>query len=77
MELNKILDYAIMADETADNPAVKSGYKILGKDEPYFNYIENNCWNEFKKDMEKNYPDVYAECSKVSDVKGSVRITVK
>ena len=55
-DLNKLLDLAIMADETADNPAVKSGYTILGKDEPYFNYIENNCWNEFKKDMEKNYP---------------------
>ena len=55
-DLNKLLDLAIMANETADNPAVKSGYTILGKDEPYFNYIENNCWNEFKKDMEENYP---------------------
>lgn len=27
--------------------------------------------------LKKNYPDVYAECSKTSDVKGSVRITVK
>lgn len=27
--------------------------------------------------LKKNYPDVYAECSKSSDVKGSVRITVK
>ena len=27
--------------------------------------------------LKKNHPDVYAECSKVSEVKGSVRITVK
>lgn len=27
--------------------------------------------------LKKNYPDIYAECSKISDVKGSVRITVK
>ena len=27
--------------------------------------------------LKKNYPVVYVECSKVSDVKGSVRITVK
>ena len=27
--------------------------------------------------LKKNYPDIYTECSKTSDVKGSVRITVK
>lgn len=27
--------------------------------------------------LKKNYPDIYNECSKISDVKGSVRITVK
>lgn len=27
--------------------------------------------------LKKKYPDVYTECSKVSEVKGSVRITVK
>lgn len=27
--------------------------------------------------LKKKYPDVYAECSKVSEVKGSVRIAVK
>lgn len=27
--------------------------------------------------LKKKFPDVYAECSKVSEVKGSVRITVK
>lgn len=27
--------------------------------------------------LKKNYPDIYTECSKVSNVKGSVRITVK
>ena len=27
--------------------------------------------------LKKNYPDIYTECSKVSEVKGSVRITVK
>ena len=27
--------------------------------------------------LKKNYPDIYTECSKVTDVKGSVKITVK
>lgn len=27
--------------------------------------------------LKKNYPDIYTECSKVTEVKGSVRITVK
>lgn len=27
--------------------------------------------------LKKNYPEIYTECSKVSEVKGSVRITVK
>ena len=27
--------------------------------------------------LKKNYPDIYTECCKTSDVKGSVRITVK
>ena len=55
-DLNKLLDLAIMANETADNSALRSGYTVQGKAEPYSNYIENNCWNEFKKDMEDNYP---------------------
>ena len=55
-DLNKLLDLAIMANETADNSALRSGYTVQGKAEPYPNYIENNCWNEFKKDMEEKYP---------------------
>lgn len=55
-DLNKLLDLAIMANETADNSALKSGYTVPGKAEPYPNYIENNCWNEFKKEMEKSNP---------------------
>ena len=43
MELNKILDYAIMADETAKYPDIKSGYSINGK--TYDNYLDNDNGN--------------------------------
>lgn len=56
MELNKILDYAIMADETAKNP-VKSGYVTNGK--PYNNYLSNESFAEFVEDMKTNHPIAY------------------
>ena len=42
MELNKLLDYAIMADETAKNPEIKSGYTVNGR--TYDNYLNNTSW---------------------------------
>lgn len=56
MELNKILDYAIMADETAKNP-IKSGYVTNGK--PYNNYLSNDSFAEFVEDMKTNHPTAY------------------
>ena len=56
MELNKILDYAIMADETAKNP-VKSGYVVNGK--TYNNYLSNDSFAEFVEDMKNNHPVAY------------------
>ena len=56
MELNKILDYAIMADETAKNP-VKSGYVVNGK--TYNNYLSNDSFAEFVEDMKTNHPVAY------------------
>lgn len=56
MELNKILDYAIMADETAKNP-VKSGYTINGK--TYNNYLGNDSFAEFVEDMKVNHRTVF------------------
>lgn len=58
-DLNKLLDLAIMANETVDNSTLKSGYTVQGKAEPYYNYIENNCWDEFKKEMKKSNPVAY------------------
>ncbi|MBQ2963615.1 MAG: hypothetical protein IJE14_03050 [Clostridia bacterium] len=57
MELNKILDYAIMADETAKNPEVKSGYNINEK--TYNNYLSNDSFAEFVEDMKTNHPVAY------------------
>ncbi len=42
MELNKILDYSIMADETSKTPDLKSGYTVNGK--TYDNYMDNVSW---------------------------------
>ena len=57
MELNKILDYAIMADETAKNSDVKSGYITNGK--PYNNYLSNDSFARFVEDMKTNHPTAY------------------
>lgn len=56
MELNKILDYAIMAYETARNP-IKSGYVTNGK--PYNNYLSNDSFEEFVEDMKTNHTTAY------------------
>ena len=56
MELNKILDYAIMADEMAKNPDLKSGYKIGEK--TYGNYLENTTFENFVEEMKK-HPTAY------------------
>lgn len=56
MELNKILDYAIMADETAKKP-IKSGYVTNGK--TYDNYLSNDSFAEFVEDMKTNHPVAY------------------
>ena len=57
MELNEILDYAIMQNETANNKNIKSGYTISGK--LHGNYIENDCFESFINDMKNNYPTAY------------------
>ena len=57
MELNKILDYAIMADETAKNPGLKSGYTVNEK--TYNNYLSNDSFEMFVEDMKTNHPTAY------------------
>lgn len=57
MELNKILDYAIMADETAKNPELKSGYTVNEK--IYSNYLSNASFAEFVEDMKTINPTAY------------------
>ena len=57
MELNKILDHAIMADETAKNPDVKSGY--VTNEKSYNNYLSNDSFEMFVEDMKTNNPTAY------------------
>lgn len=57
MELNEILDYAIMYNEIAKNPELKAGYTISGK--LHGNYIGNDCFESFINDMKNNYPTAY------------------
>ena len=57
LSLNQILDYAIMKDETAKNPELKSGYKIGNR--TYDNYLENNCFDAFVTKMEEKYHTAY------------------
>lgn len=52
MELNKILDYAIMANETSKNSELKSGYNVNGK--KYDNYLSNDSFARFVEDMKAN-----------------------
>ncbi len=57
MELNKILDYAIMVDETSKNPDIKAGYIVGGR--TYDNYLDNTSFAKFVADMEKQNPVAY------------------
>ncbi len=57
MELNKILDYSIMADETSQTPGLKSGYTVNGK--TYSNYMDNVSWEKFVNEMKKEKPAAY------------------
>lgn len=57
LSLNQVLDYAIMKDETAKNPELKSGYKIGNR--TYDNYLENNCFDAFVTKMEEKYHTAY------------------
>ena len=54
MDLNKILDYAIMVYETSENPDIKAGYVIGGK--TYDNYLDNTSFAKFVTDMEEQNP---------------------
>ena len=54
VELNKILDCVIMQDETSRNSELTSGYVINGRS--YNNYLSNDCFDSFVKDMKNNYP---------------------
>lgn len=54
MTLNKVLDYAIMENETTNNPNIEAGFKI--HDKIYGNYVKNNYFNAFVDEMEKKYP---------------------
>lgn len=55
MELNKILDLAIMKAELSEKPELKSGYKVENRKNPYENYLENDCWKSLYNDMDKNH----------------------
>lgn len=57
MELNKILDYAIMADETAKNPDIKAGYVTATK--LYDNYLSNDSLADFVDEMKTINPIAY------------------
>jgi len=57
MELNKILDYAIMADETTKKPELKSGYTVNGK--TYGNYLSNASFALFVEDMKIKNPTAF------------------
>lgn len=57
MEFNKILDRAIMQNETANNPDIKSGYKI--NESTYPNYLEDKCFEKFVDDMKQNHKLAY------------------
>lgn len=57
-DLNKSLDHAIMAMETAKDPNLKAGYLI--DERLYDNYLSNPCWKAFVDDMKIHHPTAYA-----------------
>ena len=56
-ELNKILDYAVMQEETSRNPELKSGFVLNGRS--YDNYLSNDCFEVFVEDMKTNHTVAY------------------
>ncbi len=61
MQLNKILDEAIMIHETAKDSALSAGYVVNGR--TYYNYMSNVSWTEFCRDMQKNHTEAYESYS--------------
>ena len=57
MSLQKVLDHAIMLQETANHPHTQAGYWI--EDREYKNYLSNACWETFKLQMQKDNPVAY------------------
>ena len=49
MDLNKILDYAIMEHEISLTVGAEAGYIINGR--TYNNYLSNNSFKKFVDDM--------------------------
>lgn len=55
MELNKKIDESIRRKESSH---ISSGFKIK---QEYENYMSNEAWDAFKKDMKVNYPKAYQQ----------------
>lgn len=63
MDLQKVLDSAIRDNELKRNSHLKSGYQMKDGRE-YDTYLENDCWELFKKDMEENHPAAFKQFDK-------------
>lgn len=59
MELNKILDLAIMRAELSEKPELGAGYTVKGREKPYENYLDNNSWKRLYDDMDKNHHSAF------------------
>ena len=57
MSIQKVLDYAIMLQETASQTNTQAGYCI--GDRVYQNYLSNACWEAFKLRMQNDNPVAY------------------
>ena len=58
MNLRKALDYAIR-DYECKQIDVTSGYKIEGVEKPYYNYLSNDAWEDFKESMSEEHKKQY------------------
>lgn len=58
-DINYSLDIAIMLKETAENAKLHSGYYLSQRDKTYWNYMSNECWDDFKNDMQNNHAVAY------------------
>ena len=58
MNLRKALDYAIR-DYECKQTDVTSGYKIEGVEEPYWNYLSNDAWEDFKESISEDHKKQY------------------